>query len=91
MRPLCRLTNTFTSRAMQKALVESEGRQVMLLLWGGSVSKSVHKATNVLVNCQYRALTNSGAEGYSTGRPRKRPKKLHAEKGLDFRRCRAAV
>jgi hypothetical protein len=30
--PLCRLRNTFTSRAMQKALVESEGRQVMLLL-----------------------------------------------------------
>ena len=51
----------------------------------------MHKATNVSVNCQYRALTNSGAEGYSPGRPHKRPKKLHDEKGSDFRRCRVAV
>jgi len=38
-----------------------------------------------------RDPANPRAEGYRSGRPRKRPKKLHAEKGYDFRRCRAAV
>ena len=54
-----------------------------------------HSAANVhdsrMLETMLDAVSPSRSPGGRPGRPRKRPGKLHADKGYDFARCRQAL